>query len=386
MSCTRNIAPAGPVWAQHAFGTEPAAPAFGDAKKAAAKKAGKGGKRTIKKVTDLQTMEEYLDFDVRGRYHGYSDSKRGQEENDPYEVLRLKAGYRATEEEIEEAFQHLVIVTHPDKSEGHGEEPFMAVQESHALLMDPALRLRFDSQYAVNETLPKEERVQGKKAFFKVLRPIFEDTARWSAVQPVPLLGSMDTPMEEVDAFYNFWTMFESVRNFEYYAEHSQNEIRNCSDREDRRWMQGKNETIARKLKKKDNQRIIAIVKLAKKNDPRIIARRQAREEEKAAKAAAAKAAKEEEEARVKAEAEAAAKAAEEAKASAKNAKKSVAKRRKVGRRNLRKLTERGANPVKIERICAEKDPDVLEAILAQFEAVGDDDAALAAAVEAFEA
>ena len=52
--------------------------------------------------------------------------------------------------------------------------------------------------------------------FFKTFGPVFEREARFSKVQPVPMLGGMDDPKETVESFYEFWYNFDSWRSFEY--------------------------------------------------------------------------------------------------------------------------------------------------------------------------
>ena len=52
--------------------------------------------------------------------------------------------------------------------------------------------------------------------FFAEFGQVFEREARFSKVQPVPMLGDVDDPKEKVEAFYDFWYNFDSWRNFEY--------------------------------------------------------------------------------------------------------------------------------------------------------------------------
>ena len=106
----------------------------------------------------------------------------------------------------------------------------------------------------------------------------------------------MDTDMKKVYAFYDFWNKFESWRDFTGLgAEHNPDD---AGSREEKRWMQKENQKTAEKLKRKEMNRIITLVSLGEKFDPRINADKAAR---KAAKDAA-KNAKEAETKRAKAD------------------------------------------------------------------------------------
>jgi DnaJ family protein C protein 2 len=59
---------------------------------------------------------------------------------------------------------------------------------------------------------------QSKKFdFIKTFAPIFKEFSRFSRVQPVPGLGSMDATKGEVEGFYDFWYNFDSWRSFEWW-------------------------------------------------------------------------------------------------------------------------------------------------------------------------
>ena len=53
--------------------------------------------------------------------------------------------------------------------------------------------------------------------FFETFTSMFELEARFSNTEPVPMLGAIDAPKEEVEGFYDFWYNFDSWRSFEYY-------------------------------------------------------------------------------------------------------------------------------------------------------------------------
>jgi len=90
------------------------------------------------------------------------------------------------------------------------------------VLTNPERRRQFDSvdphYQSLEEDVPTAAQLKGKdyNAFFKGFAPVFEREARFSKVQPVPLLGTYDAPKEAVEGFYDFWYNFDSWRSFEY--------------------------------------------------------------------------------------------------------------------------------------------------------------------------
>ncbi|KNC49148.1 uncharacterized protein AMSG_11853 [Thecamonas trahens ATCC 50062] len=336
ISHSDTVAPASPGWLAASTKTV-AVPEF-PALKSAGESTGESASSSSSKSKSRRRK--------RRKGEELSMTEQGRKMGDPYEALGLPQRFEATQEEIEEAYRYQVVVTHPDKNGGLGDAPFVAVQEAYDVLINVDTRRQFESQYDVNETMPKPETIN-KDNFFDVLEPIIADTARFSMNLPVPLLGDMDTPYDDVDAFYEFWTKFDSWRDFRYYAKYTIAEISNAEDREERRWMEQQNKAEAKKLKKRDNQRIYDLVQLAKAKDPRIARRRAERKAAKEAERQAkldAKAAKKAAAEAKKAAAEAEARAEEEAKKAeankAKAGKAAAKKRKKIARRNMRKLPE----------------------------------------------
>eukprot|EP00246_Nothoceros_aenigmaticus_P003610 TRINITY_DN14797_c0_g1_i1.p1 TRINITY_DN14797_c0_g1~~TRINITY_DN14797_c0_g1_i1.p1 ORF type:complete len:489 (-),score=134.75 TRINITY_DN14797_c0_g1_i1:261-1727(-) len=101
---------------------------------------------------------------------------------------------------------------------------------------------------------------------------------RWSVSQPVPTLGQDDAPMQDVDAFYDFWYSFKSWREFPHADEF---DLEQAESREHKRWMERQNAKLREKAKKEENGRIRSMVENAFKKDPRVSRRK---EEEKAEK------------------------------------------------------------------------------------------------------
>merc|ERR1712039_20535 len=117
-------------------------------------------------------------------------------------------------------------------------------------------------------------------------------------------LGDESTDMDKVKAFFDFWYDFESWRDPLAIAEKEEIELHNLEEaecREEKRWMERENAKVAKKIAQGERDRIADLVKVAEKNDPRMIAYRQQvrqqKEEEKARKEAAARAVAEAEEA-----------------------------------------------------------------------------------------
>ena len=69
---------------------------------------------------------------------------------------------------------------------------------------------------AYDATLDASVHQNKKLDFFKTFAPIYNLYARFSRVQPVPVLGKLDATKAEVEGFYDFWYNFDSWRSFEW--------------------------------------------------------------------------------------------------------------------------------------------------------------------------
>ena len=267
--------------------------------------------------------------------------------HDLYKVLGLeKRRWLATPEEIKAAYRRRVVKHHPDKLKQNPRRKalnnpnleddsfFKLIQKAWQVLTDPGRKADFDScEPTLDESIPEDREYATEEEFISTFAPVFERNARFSKKQPVPTLGTADSPRSEVDAFYSFWINIESWRRFEWLDE---DEPAGTDNRADKRWHEKKNKAKRDARKKEDNARLIRLVETAMKRDPRMIrwkeADRAAKNAKKNSKADAAKAAKEAETARKAAEAaekaakEAAEKAAKELASASKNAAKAALK------------------------------------------------------------
>jgi len=253
-------------------------------------------------------------------------------------------------EAIKKAYHKAVLMYHPDKAQhktADGKEDrtvFLKIQEAFNVLSSEPKRRAYDSQLPFDESIPKEDKVdaslaKGPKKFFKLFDPVFKRNARFAVQKPVPELGDLATPIADVYKFYDYWINFESWRDFTgVNCEHNPDD---AQSREEKRWMQKENERITKKLKKNEMDRIIQLVMLAQKKDPRIVAdkeaKRQAKDADKNAREAIIKRI-EEEDAAAKAWDEAAEAAVQEKAATAKADREKQKKLKSNARNVLRKL------------------------------------------------
>lgn len=243
-----------------------------------------------KKVVD-DKEQTYLPSDS---YSSKSKKKSGtgDKQQDHYALLGLgHLRYLATEDQIRKSYRETALRFHPDKQaalllaeeteaakqtkKDEIESHFKAIQEAYEVLIDPVKRRIYDSTDEFDDEIPTDCAPQD---FFKVFGPAFMRNGRWSVNQPIPSLGDDNTPLKEVDNFYNFWYSFKSWREFPHADEF---DLEQAESRDHKRWMERQNAKLTEKARKEDYARIRTLVDNAYKRDPRILRRK---EEEKAEK------------------------------------------------------------------------------------------------------
>ncbi|CAL1385232.1 unnamed protein product [Linum trigynum] len=238
-----------------------------------------------KEQTHMPTSESYSSS--KGKKKGTGDAQQ-----DHYALLGLShLRYLATEEQIRKSYREVALKYHPDKQaslllaeeteaakqakKDEIETHFKAIQEAYEALMDPVKRRIYDSTDEFDDEIPTDCAPQD---FFKVFGPAFVRNGRWSVTQPVPPLGNDNSPIKEVDSFYDFWYGFKSWREFPHADEF---DVEQAESRDHKRWMERQNAKLSEKARKEEYVRVRALVDNAYRKDPRIARRK---EEEKAEK------------------------------------------------------------------------------------------------------
>lgn len=196
---------------------------------------------------------------------------------DHYRVLGLtNLRSKATDEDIKQAYRRKVLQHHPDKKDKNRKSKlppgvnehgyFTCITKAYECLSTVSGRQAFDSvDPSFDDTVPSFN--PNKDDFFHVFEPVIRNNARWSQIQPVLLLGDLNSSQEYVNEFYSFWYEFKSWRNFAYMDEEDPEK---AESREERRWMERENKHMRQKRKKDEIQRIRSIVELAFNNDVRL--------------------------------------------------------------------------------------------------------------------
>lgn len=83
----------------------------------------------------------------------------------------------------------------------------------------------------------------------------------------MPSLGDGETSLQQTNRFYKTWYAMKSWREFSYLDEY---EPETAETREEKRWMERKNNKERAKKEREEQQRINALIDLAYKLDPRI--------------------------------------------------------------------------------------------------------------------
>jgi DnaJ family protein C protein 2 len=265
-----------------------------------------------KKVVD-DKEQTYLPSSDSYSSKGKKKTGDGAKQQDHYALLGLShVRYLATEEQIKKSYREAALRYHPDKQaalllaeeteaakqakKDEIENHFKSIQEAYEVLIDPVKRRIYDSTDEFDDDIPTDCAPQD---FFKVFGSAFLRNGRWSVSQPIPTLGDENTPLREVDSFYNFWYSFKSWREFPHADEF---DLEQAESRDHKRWMERQNAKLAEKARKEEYVRIRNLVDNAYKRDPRILKRKETEKAEKQRKKEAkylAKKLQEEEAARI---------------------------------------------------------------------------------------
>uniref|UniRef100_A0A7E4V6B1 DnaJ homolog subfamily C member 2 n=1 Tax=Panagrellus redivivus TaxID=6233 RepID=A0A7E4V6B1_PANRE len=241
-------------------------------------------------VNDTAVDDSEFDEDC-DKYRKYLKSlcPKTWKNQDHYKVLGLsKLRYKASAAQIKSAYRQKVLRYHPDKGKykdqlgEQANDTFACIQKAYELMSDNDKRRSYDSvDPDFDETVPVSVEVSTKN-FFTKLAPVYERNARFSNVQPVPLLGDIHASREDVEKFYDFWFSFSSWREFSYNDTEDKSK---GEDRYERREIEKMNRYEREKARKDYLKRLANTIQLTFDKDPRIAlfrkAEKQAKEDEK---------------------------------------------------------------------------------------------------------
>eukprot|EP00536_Pseudo-nitzschia_multiseries_P001519 jgi/Psemu1/181160/e_gw1.19.171.1 len=267
----------------------------------------------------------------------FSLSEKELEDIDYYKVLHLPCLPSVTPDDVKKAYRKSCLKYHPDKS-GRGEEDAVFLKVKAAFETLSTQKIAYDStEMPFNDSIPSDNKI-AKKDFFELFRPVFERNLHFDS-RLLPGNGNADTPIEEVQEFYDYWIHFESWRDFSLQAAReleTQEHLENAESRYEKRWFQKEIDRAAKKLKQHEVARIGLLVEKAMAADPRMIQEKKRLIEEKERKQR-----EREQAARDKKQAEEDAKRAEEQKAEEEKKRKAEEKvAREQGKKKLRKAKQ----------------------------------------------
>lgn len=235
----------------------------------------------------------------------FSLSEIELKEIDYYKVLHLPCRPTITPDDVKKAYRKSCLKYHPDKS-GRGEEDAVFLKVKAAFETLSTQKKAYDStEMPFDESLPSDKDI-AQRDFFQIWEPLFERNLHFDSrllpssksnggnkrnnrrtsgssrnmknknkkMQGPPSLGDVDTPIEEVHEYYDYWIHFESWRDFSLQAAReleTQEHLDNAESRYEKRWFQKEIDRAAKKLKQQEVARITLLVEKAMASDPRLI-------------------------------------------------------------------------------------------------------------------
>lgn len=220
-----------------------------------------------------------------------------------YNVLDVSE--TAAAEDIKKSYRRLALKFHPDKNPDDEEARirFLEVQEAYETLSDPHERAWYDGHKdqilnsesgdgdVISGCDPSAVRIniyrwfrkdcyqgfseavdgkEGAKCFYTVYRELFEviaeeevkrsqdpSTISYEEFKTAPTFGKSNTPILEINAFYNFWLEFSSQRNFGFADKWKLSE---APSRFIRRQMEAENKKIRKDARKEFNESVRTLV------------------------------------------------------------------------------------------------------------------------------
>ncbi|KAH0795687.1 dnaJ subfamily C member 21 [Histomonas meleagridis] len=214
-------------------------------------------------------------------------SEHFSETTDYYELLECEPD--ASPEELKKAYRRAALKWHPDRNHGREEEAtrvFQLIEHAYSILTDDHERAWYDGHRNMARDETGEFTAtsvdimslfhacaymgfgETKAGFYPVFRKAFATLAEEEhSKTPIPGFGYADTPWEEVNNFYSFWTCFTTKRSFSF------NDIYHLRDAPNamyRRYMSKENEKLRKKAEKEFVLSVRELANYVKKRDPRV--------------------------------------------------------------------------------------------------------------------
>ena len=180
---------------------------------------------------------------------------------------RLNIKPTRSPEEIRTAFRKVACNYHPDKiksqkPEKDAHKKFLEIQEAYEYLMNDEFRIAYLGGLEFDDSIPQKGSISSDDSFYKIFGDCFERNAIWSKNENVPLLGDENTDIKQVEYFYQFWSNFESIRDFTSVA---LEEIEQANDRYERRSVQRQRKRACKLLMENESKRIHDLIELTYK-------------------------------------------------------------------------------------------------------------------------